>query len=325
MSAGDATPLRGVLYGGRSGAVTPQDLAQVGPPEVPQELACAGCGYQLRGLRAAGRCPECGASVGQSLDAHAYTLSFDRHVRRLREGLGLIHVSVAALAAIWAVCTALAVWDGVDRPHSPSAAWAQAVRTSGADPGLWTVLAVPVLAAAALLALGGQHVTHADPRRLSTPAQRAARFFARGVMVAQAALLGALAVALPLAPRLAPSALPETAVAMVPLRLVQLLAAAGLLWALAHLELAPACQAFAAPVRLVLGLYMLALGALLVDDVLVIALLSAPSLRAWPALVRLHCYLVVMGSAGAMASMFRLAWLLQRLRAETDRPIGHWE
>jgi len=33
-----------------------------------EDLPCVRCGYNLRGLKAEGNCPECGASVGKSLD-----------------------------------------------------------------------------------------------------------------------------------------------------------------------------------------------------------------------------------------------------------------
>jgi hypothetical protein len=43
----------------------PDEPKEVGP--IPADVPCVGCGYNLRGLHPAGRCPECGAAIVPSL------------------------------------------------------------------------------------------------------------------------------------------------------------------------------------------------------------------------------------------------------------------
>jgi uncharacterized repeat protein (TIGR04138 family) len=53
------------------------------PPPIDVDLPCAACGYNLRGLAVAGRCPECGAPVIASVrEAEANDLGLYERLRR---------------------------------------------------------------------------------------------------------------------------------------------------------------------------------------------------------------------------------------------------
>jgi hypothetical protein len=55
----------------------------VEPPPIDVDLPCAACGYNLRGLSVAGRCPECGAPVIESVrEAEANDLGLYERLRR---------------------------------------------------------------------------------------------------------------------------------------------------------------------------------------------------------------------------------------------------
>src|SRR6185503_3019188 len=58
------------------------------PPEarVIDDVACIQCGYNLRGARAAGHCPECNAQVGDSLFILARPAAVADGVRSLGQG-----------------------------------------------------------------------------------------------------------------------------------------------------------------------------------------------------------------------------------------------
>jgi hypothetical protein len=73
---------------------SPGDPASNVPPapreEVPFDLTCALCGYNLRGLRAIGDCPECGAPVERSLLPNLISNADPRWLRRILLGAGCI-------------------------------------------------------------------------------------------------------------------------------------------------------------------------------------------------------------------------------------------
>jgi hypothetical protein len=62
---------------------------------VAAEMPCRKCGYNLRGLPAAGLCPECGAAVALSIHGDLLRFSDPAWLRRLQGGVRLILASVA--------------------------------------------------------------------------------------------------------------------------------------------------------------------------------------------------------------------------------------
>jgi hypothetical protein len=62
---------------------------------VIDDVACIGCGYNLRGIRATGRCPECGEYVGDSL----FLLARPAVVARALRGIAKSYLACFALLA----------------------------------------------------------------------------------------------------------------------------------------------------------------------------------------------------------------------------------
>src|SRR5947209_6633658 len=64
-----------------------------------QQVLCIGCGYDVRGLDGAGRCPECACPIARSIEARRQGgtrplhLSDRRWVRRLTAGTACIFVA----------------------------------------------------------------------------------------------------------------------------------------------------------------------------------------------------------------------------------------
>ncbi len=85
---------------------TPQPegvMTEVAPIEI--DRPCARCGYNLRGLKPDGHCPECGSSLAQSLQGNFLRFSDPVWLDKLRLGTTLIIWNViatgAALFAVW--------------------------------------------------------------------------------------------------------------------------------------------------------------------------------------------------------------------------------
>ncbi len=78
---------------------------------VTTDLPCRKCSYNLRGLTIDGRCPECGAAVGLSVQGDLLRFSNPAWVRTLQRGVRLIiwGVVVIILGALLAVVLAVTV------------------------------------------------------------------------------------------------------------------------------------------------------------------------------------------------------------------------
>ena len=63
---------------------------------VTADLACVGCGYNLRGLRRAGDCPECGKPVAETIKARAGLFGDAAWIRRMAMGCDLL-----LIAPVW--------------------------------------------------------------------------------------------------------------------------------------------------------------------------------------------------------------------------------
>src|SRR5687768_6916889 len=63
-----------------------------------QDLPCAGCGYDLRGLTPPGKCPECGFDLGQSIRAFRLHTTVPADPRWLSEMLVAVRFALAAFA-----------------------------------------------------------------------------------------------------------------------------------------------------------------------------------------------------------------------------------
>ena len=59
------------------------------------EIPCRKCGYALRGLNLAGRCPECGSAVGLSIHGDLLRFSDPAWLRTLQRGVRLVIASIA--------------------------------------------------------------------------------------------------------------------------------------------------------------------------------------------------------------------------------------
>lgn len=78
----------------------PNAFAEPPPPPVLRDVACVGCGYNLRGLSTAGQCPECALPVANSLRGRLLRHANPRYVRRLATGAALLACSWLIIVAI---------------------------------------------------------------------------------------------------------------------------------------------------------------------------------------------------------------------------------
>ncbi|UCC31092.1 MAG: hypothetical protein JSU86_02210 [Phycisphaerales bacterium] len=89
---------------GRHGGEAGEALASHGATDeadLPEDLLCIHCGYNLRGLSPGGRCPECGTPIGQSLRGDLLSSADPEWLARIHRGQLYIAVGIVVfLAAI---------------------------------------------------------------------------------------------------------------------------------------------------------------------------------------------------------------------------------
>lgn len=134
--------------------MTPPEKNDQTSPDLPRgtvrvTVHCLNCGYNLKGIDAAGRCPECGAPVQPTLQA---VISADGGPLALLKSARVVAVSLVCLLSA-VLCNAVLLWV----PYL--AAVVSQIRSPAAPPrpdlSLWHMAAVGLLAAIALTATVG--------------------------------------------------------------------------------------------------------------------------------------------------------------------------
>ncbi|MBN1342061.1 MAG: hypothetical protein JXQ73_05235 [Phycisphaerae bacterium] len=152
------------------------------------DIHCASCGYNLRGLRPSGRCPECGTPIARSLRGDLLAVSDPNWVARIARGAtyayrGFIALVLLIIAAVIGVGAGLALFG----PIGPGDT-AVVVLLGGVV--AWS------LAGFAAMIIGIWWLTTPGPREVVQPEVRRTR---TGCRIALLALLGAwLATKLPI-------------------------------------------------------------------------------------------------------------------------------
>lgn len=65
--------------------------------EIGEDSPCVDCGYNLRGLKMEGNCPECGTAIGESLPPDMLRYGADRWLRFVNAGVGVVMLSTALI------------------------------------------------------------------------------------------------------------------------------------------------------------------------------------------------------------------------------------
>lgn len=157
---------------------------------IAEDKLCIDCGYNLRGLKPEGRCPECGGAVGASLRGHELQAASLPWLRSIRRGFVLIRHAIlwCLLAIVAGRLTEAAV--ATLAPDSPLALqiveWAFSA-----------LLLVPIL----LVGYGFICATRAEPHIARRGEGRSPRRLARALTVSTLGLCGAFWLAKELMPK----------------------------------------------------------------------------------------------------------------------------
>lgn len=151
-------------------------------PVVTDPLYCLRCGYQLRGLHASGRCPECGTAVELSLAEPTLAAATPEYLASLARGLRLILAGLVALVVITVVgmflFPAVVGLGGVPGGGNPAA-------VMGTLQIVHVISSVVNLAVALVLAAGYVLYTAPDPREVAHETTTTARRVVRAAVAAQ--------------------------------------------------------------------------------------------------------------------------------------------
>ena len=145
-----------------------------------KDIPCVICGYDLRGLSAQARCPECGAEVGRSLHGDLLEYADFGWVLSLRRGSALIAWSINLFLAGWVVVFGLGMLLGslgVLSARSPAAKYMNA---------LFPAVAV---VSSVMLCWGVWLFTRQEPRELGVEEQTSVRRLTRAAVILVVLLL----------------------------------------------------------------------------------------------------------------------------------------
>jgi len=120
---------------------------------IAEDKLCVDCGYNLRGLKPDGRCPECGVEVAASLVGHELHAASLPWLRTVRRGFG--QMKLAILLSVAACVLAIGIETLLELPYPGSRAAVTIV---------WLVFAAPMSAALLLAATGFLRATTVEPR-----------------------------------------------------------------------------------------------------------------------------------------------------------------
>lgn len=157
---------------------------------IAEDKICIDCGYNLRGLKTDGRCPECGGEVAASLRGHELHYASLAWLRTVRRGFCLMKWAIIlSLLAIIVVIIIETVWEGT-HPGKPL------------PPTVSFIMAGASLTFTSLLALYGLMLaTRAEPRVAHRGEGWSFRRWARVLIVAALAVWGGIELLARLGPK----------------------------------------------------------------------------------------------------------------------------